>query len=202
MGKVRVIVGLGNPGRAYARHRHNVGFMVVDALAERARGKWATNKERTLVCETIIEGQQALLVKPQTFMNLSGKAVGPIIQRLDFEAPSRMIVVHDDLDISEGRAKIKVGGGDGGHKGIRSIADSLRFRDFIRVRLGIGRPPAGMAAEEYVLAPFEGGANPIVEGLIDMGCDAVTMIVGQGIEKAQMAFHPHKEATKRPAAAG
>jgi peptidyl-tRNA hydrolase, PTH1 family len=202
MGKVRVIVGLGNPGRAYARHRHNIGFMVVDALAERAGGKWISNKERTLICETTIEGEKALLVKPQTFMNLSGKAVGPIIQRLDFDAPKRMIVVHDDLDISEGRAKIKVGGGDGGHKGIRSIADSLRFRDFIRVRLGIGRPPSGMTAEEYVLASFEGDADRVVEGLVDIGCDAVTMIVSQGIEKAQMAFHPHKEATKNPAAAG
>ncbi len=202
MGKVRVIVGLGNPGRAYSRHRHNIGFMVVDELAERTGGKWVYNRERTLICETDILDEKALLVKPQTFMNLSGKAVAPIIKKLDHEASNRMIVVHDELDISAGRAKLKVGGGDGGHKGVRSIADSLRFRDFIRVRLGIGRPPTGVTAEEYVLAPFDEERSRVVEGLIDIGCDAVTMIIGQGIEKAQMAFHPHKEATNSPAAAG
>lgn len=191
--KTRVVVGLGNPGRGYAHHRHNIGFMVVDELARRAQEKWSTNKEKTLICDIDLEGEKLLLVKPQTYMNLSGKAVAPIVNKLDFDAPSRMIVIHDELDISIGSIKIKVGGGDGGHKGIRSIADSLRFRDFIRLRLGIGRPPTGIPPEEYVLTNFESEYESIRTELIDKACDAVSMIIKEGFTKTQMTFHTRKK---------
>ncbi len=191
--KVRIIVGLGNHGKAYCRHRHNIGFMVVDKIAAEAGAKWATNRERTLVSELEIEGERVLLVKPQTFMNLSGKAVGPIVRREDHEAASRMIVIHDELDIAAGKVKLKVGGGDGGHKGIRSIADSLRFRDFFRVRLGIGRPPVGAAPDQFVLTSFAPDELSVCNQLIDKGCYAVSMIISQGLDKAQMLLHGQKE---------
>ncbi len=188
MAKRIVIVGLGNPGKGYARHRHNLGFMIVDRLAEESRGSWSKNKDKTLVCETDIENEAAVLVKPQTYMNLSGKAVAPIVERHK-ETTSRMIVIHDDLDLTPGRVRVKVGGGDGGHKGVRSIADSLRFRDFIRVRLGIGRPPEGVSPEEFVLKPFDPQEQAVLEQLVELGCQAVRLIVLQGVEPTQNLLH-------------
>ena len=193
-GKRIIIVGLGNPGRGYARHRHNLGFTVVDRLAEETRGTWSKNKEKTLVCETEVENESVVLVKPQTFMNLSGKAVAPVVERHK-AAIGRMIVVHDDLDLAAGRVRVKVGGGDGGHKGIRSIADSLRFRDFVRLRLGIGRPPTGVPPEEFVLTPFAQEEHDLLEQLIEQGCQAVRLIVLQGVESTQNLLHSKKVAT-------
>jgi len=193
-GKRIIIVGLGNPGRGYALQRHNLGFMVVDRLAEESRGSWSKNKEKTLVCETEIEDEPAVLVKPQTYMNLSGRAVGPVVERYK-AAATKMIVIHDDLDLASGRARVKVGGGDGGHKGIRSIADSLRFRDFIRVRLGIGRPPPAVPPEEYVLTPFGPEEKAILEQLVELGCQAVRLILLRGVEPTQNLIHSGKLAT-------
>lgn len=136
-----------------------------------------------------------MLVKPQTFMNLSGKAVVTILSRVKAD-PAGMIVVHDDLDLSLGKVRIKVGGGDGGHKGVRSIADSLRFRDFIRVRLGVGRPPTGVSPEEFVLSPFLAEENDICEGLIETACEAVRSILIHGVERAQNLVHPVKKAIR------
>jgi peptidyl-tRNA hydrolase, PTH1 family len=186
-GKQRLIVGLGNPGRNYELHRHNLGFMVVDQLAGGL--SWTTNREKSLVCQVELEGERVWLIKPQTYMNRSGSAVGPALNRLNSD-PTRMIVIHDDLDLAQGRVRIKVGGGDGGHKGIRSIADSLRFRDFIRIRLGIGRPPIGVTPEEFVLTPFANDED--VRGLVDMGRRAVSLILTNGVEYAQNCLHSTK----------
>ncbi len=183
-GKQVVIVGLGNPGKNYARHRHNFGFRVVDELAREAACSWTDNRKKALICEAGIEATTVFLVKPQTFMNLSGHAVEPILRRLNAD-PGRMIVVHDDLDLAPGKVRIKVGGGDGGHKGVRSIADSLRFRDFIRVRLGVGRPPQGTSAEEFVLAPVGEEEEDLFKDLVQIGCRAVHLVVAQGVERAQ-----------------
>ncbi|MDQ7783125.1 MAG: aminoacyl-tRNA hydrolase [Desulfomonilaceae bacterium] len=187
-GKQIVIVGLGNPGRAYSLHRHNAGFHVVDELAAQENGSWSRNREKTIICGIEIESQRVILAKPQTYMNLSGKAVAPLLQRENAD-PSRLVVVHDDLDIALGRIRIKVGGGDGGHKGIRSIADSLRFRDFIRVRLGIGRPPEGVPAEEFVLTVFSPDEQPTARALITAGAQAVRLIVASGVEEARNTVH-------------
>ncbi len=145
-----IIVGLGNPGEEYCRHRHNLGFMVVDALAEKQRCSWRSNRKKAMICELRLAGREALLVKPQTYMNLSGEAVAPILTARKM-SPQRMIVIHDDLDLAEGRVRIKVGGGHGGHRGVGSIVDCLEHEDFVRVRLGIGRPPAEMAPERIRL---------------------------------------------------
>jgi PTH1 family peptidyl-tRNA hydrolase len=183
-GKQIVIVGLGNPGKSYVRHRHNVGFRVVDELAREAGCSWKDNRKKAMLCEAGIGETTVVLAKPQTFMNLSGHAVEPVLRRLNADA-GRMIVIHDDLDLAAGKARIKVGGGDGGHKGVRSIADSLRFRDFIRIRLGIGRPPAGTSAEDFVLSSFSEAEEDLLKDLVQIGCRAVHLIVKHGVEQAQ-----------------
>jgi peptidyl-tRNA hydrolase, PTH1 family len=190
-GKQIVVVGLGNPGKTYSRHRHNLGFRVVDALAQEAASLWKDNRKKALVCEAGIGPISAVLVKPQTFMNLSGHAVEPVLRRFNAD-PSRMIVIHDDLDLVPGKVRIKKGGGDGGHKGVRSIADSLRFRDFIRIRLGIGRPPEGTSAEEFVLTPFGETEEDFSEDLVQTACRAVSLIVTHGIEQAQNMLYVSK----------
>lgn len=187
-GKQIVVVGLGNPGKGFSRHRHNLGFHVVDELARRENGSWTANREKTLVCVTEIENRRVILAKPHTYMNLSGKAVAPILHRENAD-PARLIVIHDDLDLAAGRVRVKVGGGDGGHKGIRSIADSLRFRDFIRVRLGIGRPPEGVAAEEFVLAAFGPEEESVWSDLVELGAHAVSLVIASGVEQAQNTIH-------------
>jgi peptidyl-tRNA hydrolase, PTH1 family len=187
-GKQILIVGLGNPGRNYERHRHNLGFMVLDELA--GDTSWTSNREKSLVCQIELSGERVWLLKPQTYMNRSGSAVGPALNRLNSD-PARMIVIHDDLDLLPGKVRIKVGGGDGGHRGIRSIADSLRFRDFIRVRLGIGRPPPGVPPEEYVLTAF-GLEEEVRRELAEAGCRAVGLILTHGVEYAQNCLHSTK----------
>lgn len=183
-----LVVGLGNPGRGYARHRHNLGFMVVDELARQENGLWTTNREKTVVCEVTVEGARLVLAKPQTYMNLSGKAVGPIVKRIGAD-PAAMIVIHDDLDLAQGKVRIKVGGGDGGHKGVRSIADSLRFKDFARLRLGIGRPSTGVQPEEFVLSCFPSEEQSTVDDLVHLGVQALRIIVSAGVDEAQNVLH-------------
>lgn len=190
-GRPVVVVGLGNPGRRYARHRHNVGFMVVDQLADQARSSWSKDSEKALTSRVRIETIPVVLVKPQTYMNASGQAVGAIVRRLHAD-PARMAVIHDDLDLVFGRIRIKSGGGDGGHKGVRSIADSLRFRDFIRVRLGVGRPPEGVAADEYVLSPFDEHELERLPEQIAAAVYAVNLILTLGMEKAANIIHSGK----------
>jgi peptidyl-tRNA hydrolase, PTH1 family len=186
-----IVVGLGNPGPNYSRNRHNLGFMVADALAEEAHGSWIANRGLALACRITLADQALLLIKPQTYMNLSGKAVyemalGP---RADL---TKMIVIHDDLDLAQGSVRIKVGGGDGGHKGIRSVADSLGSKEFIRVRLGIGRPPHDLAPEKFVLSSFAPEEGEIRNSLINAGLRAIRLIVEQGVERAQNLVHSDK----------
>ena len=194
-GKPVLIVGLGNPGRSYAQHRHNAGFMVLDRLSGEGRRAWSKDKEKAQIAQAEIEGVAVVLVKPQTYMNLSGKAVAPILGRFKAD-PAGMIVVHDDLDLPLGKVRIKVGGGDGGHKGVRSISDSLRFRDFIRIRLGVGRPPTGVNPEEFVLTSFPFEEKDAREDLIETACRAVGMILIHGVERAQNLIHPAKSVAK------
>lgn len=188
MGINSLIVGLGNPGKSYARHRHNLGFMVLDEIASDQGLSWRTNKEKTLVCQARFNDTEIMLAKPQTYMNLSGKAVWPMVKRLNLD-PSLLLVVHDDLDLALGRIRVKVGGGDGGHRGIRSIADSLRFQGFVRIRLGIGRPPEGVYAEEFVLQPFSLGETGLVDHLIQTGVSAVSECIINGVEHCKNIIH-------------
>jgi len=186
-----VIVGLGNPGKGYARHRHNIGFAAVEEIAARQNGRWESKWEKSLICRAQIDDTSIVLIKPMTYMNLSGTGVLPVLRRFNAD-PSRMIVVHDDMDLTAGKVRIKVGGGDGGHRGIRSIADSLRFRDFTRVRLGIGRPPPGVAPEEFVLSPFDHEEQEVPRTLISTAVSAIEIIVIDGVERAQNLIHSGK----------
>lgn len=189
-----VIVGLGNPGRKYLRHRHNLGFMVVDLLANEIGSAWKTARDNTLICEGRIEGVKALLVKPQTYMNLSGRAVVPVVKKHAI-APDEVVVIHDDMDLVLGRVRIKTGGGDGGHRGVRSMAECLGTRDFVRVRLGVGRPPVGVVPEEFVLSPFGPEERDAADELVKVGKDAVTLVVTDGWERARNAIHAGKNSS-------
>ncbi len=171
-----VIVGLGNPGRSYERTRHNVGFLVADELARRYGGDWR-KKKRSVATPVNVGAFPAELLKPQTFMNNSGRAVGG-------RRVQDLIVVHDDLDLPEGDVRVKVGGGAGGHNGLRSIIGQLG-NDFVRVRVGVGRPPEGTTVTNYVL----GKMDAAVRDAVPTATDAVEVVVEQGPEAAMNRFN-------------
>lgn len=185
---MKLIVGLGNPGRSYANHRHNVGFMVVDMLAGRFGIEVKRRSFGALVGEGMIMGERAMLVKPQTFMNLSGDAVGPLMRY--YELPSwQMVVIHDDIDIEFGKLKLARAIGDGGHNGVRSIVNALGCNDFFRVRMGVGRPSEGMDAAEYVLRPFEPLEEKGAGKMVEAAADATKVLISRGLEAAQQIYH-------------
>ncbi len=141
-----------------------------------------------MICDMTVAGRKVLLVKPQTYMNLSGEAVRPIVTAHRFD-PTKLILIHDDLDLAEGRVRIKIGGGHGGHKGVASVADCLDSENFVRVRLGIGRPPAGVDPTEFVLTAFNVHDERSKRNLIQDGLQAVRLIVSRGVERAQNVLH-------------
>ncbi|GAA2370612.1 aminoacyl-tRNA hydrolase [Nonomuraea africana] len=179
-----LIVGLGNPGAEYEGNRHNAGFMVLDELAARAGGRFKAHKSRAHVLET----RGAVLAKPQTYMNLSG---GPTKLLADFYkiGPERLIVVHDELDIPYGALRAKLGGGDNGHNGLKSITKTLATREYLRVRFGIGRPPGRMDAAAFVLKDFGTAERKDLAFLVDRAADVVESLMEKGLEATQNAFH-------------
>lgn len=183
-----LVVGLGNPGPDYAASRHNAGFMVLDALAHRLGGRFTAHRGRADAVTGTIDGVAVVLVKPKTFMNLSG---GPVASLRDFYKVSvdRIVVVHDELDLPFGTVRLKRGGGDGGHNGLRSITAALGGPDYLRVRVGIGRPPGRMDPARYVLRPFGTTERPHLELTVDRGADAVESLLVDGLDQAQNAFH-------------
>ncbi|MEU5869489.1 aminoacyl-tRNA hydrolase [Nonomuraea sp. NPDC047529] len=179
-----LIVGLGNPGPEYAGNRHNAGFMVLDELAARAGGRFKAHKSRSEVLET----RAAVLAKPLTYMNLSG---GPVKALADFYkiGPDRLIVVHDELDVPYGALRAKLGGGDNGHNGLKSITRVLGTRDYLRVRFGIGRPPGRMDPATFVLRDFATVERKDLPFLVDRGADVVESLMARGLEATQNDFH-------------
>jgi PTH1 family peptidyl-tRNA hydrolase len=205
---VWLIVGLGNPGRKYERHRHNVGFRVVDELARRHQFPAFRDKFGAEVASGVITAggrpHKAILLKPMEFMNLSGHAVQHAARFHELE-PSQIVVIHDELDIDFGRIKLKAGGGPGGHNGLKSIIQQLGSRDFARVRVGIGKPgPQPGAADQgshsvsqsqgarYVLSDFPAAQEAEVPDLVALAADATEAIVSQGILAAMNKFHAPK----------
>jgi PTH1 family peptidyl-tRNA hydrolase len=170
------VVGLGNPGRSYERTRHNAGYLVADELARRHDGSWRKRKKAE-AAPISLGLTSATLLKPTTFMNNTGSAVSDL-------GPENIIVVHDDLDLEAGTVRVKVGGGAGGHNGLRSIIGRLG-NDFVRVRIGIGRPPAGVTVTDYVLSRMDS----IVKDAIPRAADAVEFVVGHGPEAAMNRFN-------------
>jgi peptidyl-tRNA hydrolase, PTH1 family len=179
-----LIAGLGNPGPEYAGNRHNAGFMVLDELAARAGGRLKAHKSRAEVCET----SAAILAKPLTYMNLSG---GPVKALADFYkiGPERLIVVHDELDVPYGALRAKLGGGDNGHNGLKSITKVLGTRDYLRVRFGIGRPPGRMDPASFVLRDFATMERKDLPFLVDRAADVVESLMSRGLDATQNDFH-------------
>ena len=183
-----LVVGLGNPGPTYAGNRHNVGFMVLDLLAERVGGRFSAHKGRADVVEGRLAGQPAVLCKPKTYMNLSG---GPVASLRDwFKVPvDRIVVVHDELDIGFGVLRLKRGGGDNGHNGLRSITSSIGTKDYLRVRVGIGRPPGRQDPADYVLKDFAAAERKELGFHVDRAADAAEALLTGPLEAAQNVFH-------------
>ena len=182
------MVGLGNPGSAYAGNRHNVGFLVVDLLAERMSGRFKAHKTRSEILEGRLGGVRVVLAKPRSYMNDSG---GPVSGLLDFfKVPlERLVVVHDELDLPFGGLRLKLGGGDNGHNGLKSVRRSLGSGDFNRVRIGIGRPPGRMDPATFVLRDFSGTERKELDYQVDRAADAVEALVAHGLERAQNTFN-------------
>lgn len=188
-----LVVGLGNPGPEYAANRHNVGFMVADLLASRAGGKFKAHKSRAQVLEARIGApgpgsRRIVLAKPQSYMNLSG---GPVTALRDFyKVPTeRIVAVHDELDIDYGALRLKLGGGDNGHNGLRSITKVFGTRDYLRVRFGIGRPPGRMDPATFVLRDFATAERKDLPFLVDRAADVVESLMTRGLEATQNDFH-------------
>jgi peptidyl-tRNA hydrolase, PTH1 family len=183
-----LIVGLGNPGPNYAGNRHNAGFMVLDVLAARTGGRFKAHKGRAEVVEGRLAGHRVVLAKPRSYMNESG---GPVKALCDFyKVPlEHVVVVHDELDIPYGTVRLKRGGGDNGHNGLRSITKALGGRDYLRVRFGIGRPPGRMDAAVYVLRDFSAAERKELELNAERAADAAEALLTDGLDRAQNVFH-------------
>jgi PTH1 family peptidyl-tRNA hydrolase len=183
-----LVVGLGNPGPGYAGNRHNVGNMVVGELARRISASFKSSRSNALVAEGRVADIRFVLAKPLSFMNLSGGPTASLLKYYKLDA-SRLIVVHDELDIPFDTLRLKFGGGNGGHNGIRDISAALGSPDYIRVRVGIGRPPGRMDAASFVLQNFNGGERETLPNLISEAADAVELIAAEGLTAAQLKFH-------------
>lgn len=188
-----LVVGLGNPGREYSANRHNVGFMVADVLAARVGARWGRHRR---AAAEVGEGRlgaglgtpRIILVKPLTYMNLSGDAVGGIAQF--YKVPiERIVAIHDELDIPFDDIRIKRGGGEGGHNGLRSMSRSLGSKEYARIRFGVGRPPGRMDPAAYVLANFTSVERKELDFLVDRAADVAEAVVQHGVEWAQNTYH-------------
>jgi len=182
-----LVVGLGNPGREYAANRHNVGAMVVDELARRHGGAWRSKFSGQLA-DIRIDGHKLALLKPETYMNESGTSVGAAARFFKLD-PESVLVVHDDSDLEPGRLQVRLGGGLAGHNGLRSIAQHLRTQDFLRLRVGIGRPERGdpRPLADWVLSDFE--PHEDAEALVARAADAVETLDAEGLDRAQAAVN-------------
>ena len=185
-----LVVGLGNPGPGYAGNRHNVGQMALAQLADRASVTFKNHKANAAVAEgrSFSAGPRLILAKPNTFMNVSGGPVAALLRFYKLE-PSRLIVLHDELDIPFDSLKLKHGGGHGGHNGLRDIISAIGTGDFTRVRIGVGRPPGRMDAADYVLRDFTRDEREVLPNLLGDAADATELIASQGLTAAQLKFH-------------
>jgi PTH1 family peptidyl-tRNA hydrolase len=182
-----LVVGLGNPGREYERTRHNVGWLVLDELARRLGASWRAKFSGKLT-EVRLDGDRLALLKPETFMNDSGRSVAAAARFFKVE-PESLLIVHDDVDLEPGRLQARAGGGLAGHNGLRSLAQSLGSQDFLRLRIGVGRPGRGdhRSVADYVLSGFDPEED--VDALVTRSADAVETLARDGLEAAQQRFN-------------
>ncbi|MGI8760326.1 MAG: aminoacyl-tRNA hydrolase [Jatrophihabitantaceae bacterium] len=183
-----LVVGLGNPGPRFAGTRHNAGFSVLDLLAERIGTRFKAHRGRCDVVEGRLDGLPVVLAKPKTYMNESG---GPVVSMSRFyKVPVEQItIVHDELDLPFGALRLKRGGGDGGHNGLRSVTSALGSREYARVRFGIGRPPGRQDPAEYVLREFAAAERKELPFLLDRAADAVQLLLAEGLDAAQNRYN-------------
>ena len=189
---LKLIVGLGNPGPVYSHNRHNIGFQLVEALAQANRLVFSRRQFNALVTSGQIAGKRVMLAKPLTFMNLSGNSVSALLRFYKL-TPADLLVGYDDLDLPLGRVRLRAGGGSGGHKGMRSIIERIGSEEFARVRIGIGRPPFGDAVD-YVLQDFRPDEAIDIAQAIDRACMAATVWLTEGIDAAMNRFNCAGEA--------
>ena len=185
---MKIVVGLGNPGSKYARSRHNAGFRALDRLAGRHGLRFGEREYKSLVARGSIGGERVVLVKPQTYMNLSGEAVGRARRALRLEPPD-VLVIYDEADLPLGRIRIRESGGAGGHNGVASIIAALGGKGFPRVRIGIGRPGVGKLPTDYLLDALEPDEVPAFDEAVERAADAVEAILGEGLRVAMNRFN-------------
>ncbi len=185
---MRLIFGLGNPGPEYQLSRHNVGFLVVDELAARAAVKFSRRRYRSLFAHAKIANQEIILIKPQTFMNLSGQCVLAWVEERGL-AHQDIVVVGDDLDLDFGRLRFRKSGGDGGHRGLLSIIESLGTKEYLRLKVGVGRPAQGIDPQDYVLSPFLPEESEALRKLIGRAADGLETFLTHGLTYAMNHFH-------------
>jgi len=184
-----LVVGLGNPAPNYAKTRHNVGFMVAEILVDRLGEKFKVHKKSGAEVATgRLAGRSVVLAKPRVYMNESGRQVGPLAKFYSV-CPADIVVIHDELDIDFGRIRLKLGGGEGGHNGLRSVASALGTKDFRRVRIGVGRPPGRRDPAAFVLENFNAAERTEVPTVCEQAADATELLIAQGLEPAQNTVH-------------
>ncbi|WP_067670457.1 aminoacyl-tRNA hydrolase [Nocardia miyunensis] len=184
-----LVIGLGNPGSEYERTRHNAGFMVADVLAGRVGGRFTVHKKSGAdLLEARLDGRKVLVAKPRSFMNVSGRSVAALARFFSIP-PTEVIVIHDELDLEFGVIRLKRGGGEGGHNGLRSVSSALTTKDYLRVRFGIGRPPGRQDPADYVLKPFASPERKELPVIVEQAADAVELLLRAGLEAAQNQLH-------------
>ena len=183
-----VVAGLGNPGEEYSRSRHNAGFRVMDRIAKNKNARFDRRKFKGEIAETELAGVRALLVKPQTYYNGSGECLSAILGYYKVP-PSQLIVVHDELDLESGRLRLKRGGSDAGNRGVRSVEQSLSAPDFIRIRVGVSRPPGERESKDYLLESMSPEARASLDASIQRAAEAVEAIIAEGLDRAMGRFN-------------
>jgi PTH1 family peptidyl-tRNA hydrolase len=183
-----LVVGLGNPGKQYAGNRHNAGAMVVDVLARRVNGSFKSHKSGADIVESRYADARVVLAKPRSYMNVSGAATAALARFFSID-PGHIIAVHDELDLPPATIRVKSGGGEGGHNGLRSISAALSTKDYLRVRFGIGRPPGRMDAADFVLRDFSAAERKDLDVDLEHAADAVELLIEYGLEATQNRLH-------------
>jgi peptidyl-tRNA hydrolase, PTH1 family len=184
-----LVVGLGNPGKQYERTRHNVGAEVVDELARRGGVVLKSGRDKALAAEAVVRGIRVVLAFPTTYMNDSGEAVRPLMKRHGLAEPEQLIVVHDELDLLPGVVRVKAGGGLAGNNGLRSITAHLHTQDYLRVRIGIGKPPSKERGAGHVLSKLPPRERTLLDVAVQHAADAVEVILAEGVEAAQRVYN-------------
>lgn len=184
-----LIVGLGNPGKEYARTRHNVGEETIALLARRCGGALKSGRDKAMIAEVTVRDQRCVLAFPLTFMNESGQAVGALARRYAITEPTQLIVVHDELDLEPSIVRVKVGGGLAGHNGLRSITQHLKTQDYLRVRIGVGKPSSKEHGANHVLSKLPKAQREELDVAVQIAADAVEMLVAQGSDAAMREFN-------------